>query len=200
MDAQMQTGGAAHPPEGLALGELVAFRPVREQDLPELWKLLMETPCEHRPRPWTLQRLKTLFENEKDPGLWGDRNRYFAITRRDQGELIGYLMQRQDENPRMYWNHFHIADAAQGRDELGADALLAYLAFMGKWYDPLRIGFKILETEERKAAWLEAAGCELELRVPNKVFFLGQPGAVCTYGWLGEHLRRNLEARQGKGA
>ena len=56
---------------GFVEGEHIVLRPVLEKDLEQLAPLMAQNPCERKPTPWTLQRLKKKFEDEKDPGLWG---------------------------------------------------------------------------------------------------------------------------------
>ena len=201
MDSNMINGATetgAQPQRGFAIGEHVVLRPVLEDDLPVLANLLASNPSEPERLPWTHQRLVKKFEDEKAPGLWDEQGRkhVFTVLRKDGGEMIGYLREREDWNSGVYWCHFHLADSMASRAELASDLLTTYLAFKRKWHDLLRISFDILGCEEDKASWLAAAGFELELRRERMVLWLGQPQAICTHTWLSERLKAELAKRE----
>jgi len=173
--------------KGFAEGEHVVLRPVLEDDLPELAKLMAENPGEREPTPWTHQRLKKKFEDKKEPGLWGKRERYYVIVRKSGG-VVGLLREEDDYNRGIYWNELHVADALADRDQLGRDVAATYLAYKQRWHDPLRISFDLLRVEKTKIAWLEACGFELELTQERSVLYRGKPEARCFYTWLSETL------------
>jgi hypothetical protein len=183
---------------GFAVGELLVLRPVLEGDLAALAHLLADNPSEPERLPWTHQRLKQKFEDKDAPGLWDEKGRkyVFAAVRKDTGELAGYLREREDYGSGIFWSYFHIADGLEGRAALAADLLKAYHAYKLKWHDPLRLSFDVLGCEEEKAAWLTAAGFELELKRERMVLWLGQPQSVCTYTWLSERLKSELAKRE----
>jgi hypothetical protein len=182
---------------GFAIGELLTLRPVLEGDLPALAQLLAANPSEPERLPWTQQRLKQKYEDKDAPGLWDEKGRNFiyAAVRRDTGELVGYLREHEDHSGGIYWSHFHIADGLADRAALAADLLKAYHAYKLKWHDPLRISFDVLGCEDEKAAWLTAAGFELELTRERMVLWLGQPQSICTHTWLSERLKAELAQR-----
>jgi len=174
--------------KGFAYGEHVVLRPVVEDDLKELARLMAEDPCDAT--PWTHQRLKKKFENKEEPGLWGRTSRDYAILRKDGG-IIGVLHESEDSNRGIFWNRLHIAEGLADRDELGIDTLRAYLAFKQAWCDLLRISFDVVRPEAGKAGWLGQCGFELELTQERKVLYLGQPEAQCTYTWFSEKLKQS---------
>jgi hypothetical protein len=178
--------------KGFAEGKHVVLRPVLETDLAELAKLMAENPGETL--PWTLQRLKKKFEDEKEPGLWSDTNRVFVAVR-PQGGVVGYLAERQSKQAGIFWCFTHVADGLDRRDELGRDLVSAYLAYKRKWHNPLRISFEILGCESDKAAWLQTGGFELELTCERMVMHMGRPESICTYAWYSERLEQALASR-----
>ena len=182
--------------KGFATGEHVVLRPVLEDDLAGLAPLMASNPGEPDRLPWTTQRLKKKFEDEKEPGLWGKQSRMFVAVRKQGGELVGYLKQHKDENPGVYWCWLQVADGLADRAELVKDMVQAYQAFMLAWHDPLRISFDVLSYEEDKAAWLTECGYPLELRRERMVLWLGEPQAVCTHAWYSERLIAELAKRE----
>ena len=176
--------------KGFAYGEHTVLRPVVEDDLRELARLMAENPYDGVPVPWTHQRLKKKFEDKDNPGLWGQSARVFAVLRKSSG-LVGYLREREDSNRGVFWNYFHIAEELPDRAGLGVDVLSAYLGFKRDWHNPLRISFDVVRPEEDKAAWLRDTGFELELTQERKVLHLGQPEAVCTYTWFSAELKQS---------
>jgi len=178
--------------QGFAAGAHVVLRPVLEDDLAALAGLRAENPVEEL--PWTLQRLKQQFENEQEPGLWSADKRVFVAVRH-QGEVVGYLNERQSKQAGIYWCFTHVADRLHDRDEVGCDLVSAYLAYKQKWHNPRRISFDILGCESDKAAWLNAGGFELELTCERMVMHRGHPESICTYAWYSEQLKQALAGR-----
>lgn len=181
---------------GFAVGGHVVLRPVLEEDLAALAPLLAGNPGETDRLPWTQQRLKKKFEDEKEPGLWGKNTRYLAAVRREGGEVVGYVKEHRDENPGVFWAWIHVADGAGDRDVLGPDMISAYLAYKQRWHDPFRVSFDILGCEADKAGWLEACGFPLELTRRRMVLWLGQPQDLCTYTWYSDRLKAELAKRE----
>jgi len=178
----------ATPERGFAEGEYVILRPVLEADLPELAKLLAENPYDRKPQPWTLQRLKQKFEDKDKPGLWEERERYFAVVRK-KGGLVGFLHEEQGGAfSSMLWNCFHISLALTDRNEVGPDMLRAYFAYKQRWHDPQRIGFSISSVQPDEAQWLAAAGYELELIIPHAVLYRGEPASELVFSWISPRL------------
>lgn len=173
--------------KGFTAGEHVVLRPPVENDLQALADLLAENPCDESPTPWTHQRLKKKFEDKEEPGLWGRSERYFTVARRT-GEVVGFLLERMDDNRGMYWNGFHIAEALEDRDALGPDALKAYMDYKLKWHNPLRISFDVIEPEVQKASWLEQQDYHCEIRLERRMLYRGRPVDQCIYSWLSEQL------------
>jgi len=178
------------PERGFCTGGHVVLRPVKEQDLPELARLLAENPFEREPLPWTYQRLKQKFEDKEKPGLWEDRTHYFTIVRKTGG-VVGFLHESEDFNPGVCWNRLHIDEAAADRDLLGPDAIWAYLEYKRRWHNPHRLSFNILRPEEDKAGWLTQAGFELELVMERVLLYRGVPEAECLYTWLSPQALAN---------
>jgi hypothetical protein len=177
------------PERGFATGELVVLRPVLEDDLPELAMLLAANCCEDKPQPWTLHRVKKLFEDKDSdlPGLWGEHTHYFAVVR-NSGGLVGFLRETNEEKNDLYWNRLYIGERHADRDELGPDAAKAYLAYKQKWSTPWRITFETVQGEPGVAHWLEAAGFELEIEYDCLQLHQGQPKAHCCYTWWSEFV------------
>lgn len=177
---------------GFAEGQHVVLRPVLEADLAELAKLMAENPAETL--PWTLQRLKKKFEDEKEPGLWSETDRVFVAVR-TQGGAVGYLSERQSKQAGIFWCSTHVTDRLDDRGELGRDLVSAYLAYKQNWHNPLRISFDVLGCESDKAGWLQAGGFELELTCGRMVMHMGRPESICTYAWYSEGLKQALASR-----
>jgi hypothetical protein len=199
MVGEKKNTDTAQPERGFAEGKRVILRPVGENDLPEMARLMAECPLLDKQLPWTHQRLKKQFENEKDPGLWKERDKYFAAVRREGG-LVGFLHEREDWNRGMYWDSVHVDDRLKDRDELGRDILAAYLAYKQRWHNPLRISFDVLGPEEAKASWLTATGFELELKRERMVMYLGNAEAICTYTWLSDGLKQAMDEDDSDGS
>jgi len=187
------------PERGFAEGEHVILRPVGENDLRELARLMAECPLLDKQLPWTHQRLKKQFEDEKDPGLWKERDKYFAAVRRERG-LVGFLHEREDWNRGMYWDSVHVDDRLADRDELGRDIVATYLAYKQRWTDLLRVSFDVLRPEQAKAEWLTASGFELELTRERMVLYLGKAEAILTYTWLSDVLKQALAEADSDGS
>jgi RimJ/RimL family protein N-acetyltransferase len=187
------------PERGFAESEHLILRPVKEDDLREMARLLAEAPLSTQNVPWTHQRLKKQFEDEKEPGLWKERDKYFAVVRREGG-LVGFLYEREDWNRGMYWSKLHVDDRLADRDALGLDVVKTYLAFKQRWHNPLRISFDVLGPEEAKTNWLMASGFELELTRERMQLYLGQAEAICTYTWYSEQLLAALAEVNSEGS
>jgi RimJ/RimL family protein N-acetyltransferase len=173
---------------GFAQGALVVLRPVREEDLPELARLLAENPFDREPLPWTHQRLKQKFEDKEEPGLWGKRKRYFAVVRLSGG-MVGFIFEEEEwGDSTVCWNRFHVGGRLEDRDALGRDALAAYLAYKRRWNDLRRISFSIGGVEEAKAQWLRDCGFAWEITLEQAVLHQGQPVAEVIYSWVSERV------------
>lgn len=183
------TTAASKNHKGFAYGKLIVMRPVVEDDLPQLARLMAECPCDGTPTPWTHQRLKKKFEDKDKPGLWDRGDKYFSVLR-SSGEIVGFLHEREDENRGVYWNAFQVFENLGDRAELMTDLLTAYLAYKQAWHNPLRIGFDALRPETGKIAALEQAGFELELVQERKMLYLGKPEALCIYSWFSDTLKQ----------
>jgi RimJ/RimL family protein N-acetyltransferase len=203
--SETNTGEAAacypQPPRrGLAFGEHTALRPVLEDDLPALAKLMAENPAEPERQPWTLQRLKARFDDKDNPGLWSskDKLRLHVIVRSGGGEVVGYLREHEDWHGGVYYNHIHVNEQLAGWQGLLRDALRTYRSYKCEWFAVLRISYDILGCEEEKAQCLESEGYALELRMERMYLWLGKPQARCTHTWISERLERELAKREGE--
>src|SRR5688572_12425572 len=96
-------------------GELAKLRPVLEADLPALARLMSEAPFgfSWEREPWTVQRLKKKFDDEKEPGLWGRTSKFYAVTDY-AGALVGALREELDRL-NGYDIELHIALAREDR-------------------------------------------------------------------------------------
>ena len=153
--------------------------------------MLAANPCDDKPLPWTLQRLKKKFEDKDNPGLWGREQRYFVVARL-AGGVVGFLQEREESGHGAYWNRLYIDESLDDRDTIGPDAIAAYLAYKHKWHNPQRIGFDALRGEPGLEQWLSDAGFTCELVFERWVLHRGQPEALCIYSWLSEAIRANL--------
>jgi hypothetical protein len=178
---------------GFAEGAHIVLRPVLEKDLLELAPLMAQNPCERKPTPWTLQRLKKKFEDDKEPGLWGKGEKFYVAVRRTGG-VVGFLIQRGDN--RVFWITVHVDDKLEDRDALGLDLLRAYESLMMDWHDPVRIGCEIIRPEIAKAGWLKQAGYELEVVFEKMQMYLGEAVAVEHYGWIAPAYRELAEEQR----
>jgi hypothetical protein len=178
---------------GFAKGQHVVLRPVLEKDLPELAKLLAADPCDEKPQPWTLARMKKLYEDKEkdDSGLWSKVKRYFAVVRKTGG-LVGFLKESDEWGAGFFWNRLQMAEALEDRDQLGRDAIAAYVAYKRKWHNPRRISFDVLQGEAGLPGWLAAAGFELDVTWTHQLQHAGRPAALCLYAWLSDEIRNNL--------
>jgi len=195
-EQERREGAAAEAAEqkrevGFAEGEHVVLRPVLEADLPELAKLLAANPCDSKPQPWSLQRLKKRFEDKDDPGLWGKDERYFAVVRKTGG-IVGFLREACEWKDGMYWNRLYIGEEHGDRDALGRDTVASYLAYKRKWHAPRRISFDVLRVEPGIGEWLSQAGFACEVTFELSMLYRGQPEALCVWAWLSDEVRSNL--------
>jgi len=188
-----ETSQQAEMERGFAMGKHVVLRPVLEKDLPELAKLLAADPCDEKPQPWTLARLKKLYEDKEkdDSGLWSKAKRYFAVVRKTGG-LVGFLKESEDWGAGFFWNRLQLAETLDDRDQLGRDAIAAYVAYKRKWHNPRRISFDVLQGEAGLPDWLAAAGFVLDVTLTHQLQHAGRPAALSLYAWLSDEIRNNL--------
>lgn len=178
---------AAGQKQTMAAGRHVRLRAAQEEDLEALAALLAETPCPRELLPWTTQRLKKKYNDEKEPGLWGRRDRCYLAVRISDGQIIGYIDERQ------YWVfrdlHLHVADNAADRNALGQDMLAAYMQLVLDWHDQVRLEVFLLECEEQKQQWLAAAGFEREAVFSDYYIHEGRPESLHIWGWINPRLQ-----------
>jgi len=164
-------------------GEHVGLRAVIEGELDALAALMSECPLVMREsQPWTGQKLRKQYGDEKEPGLWTEKRKTYAVVDRG-GALAGFIVQRSREN-QLYECSLHVADARDGRDALGRDLLACYMKLLLDWSDPVRIETYILAVEEQKAGWLKSAGFELEASFEEMYMFRGEPATGQIWGWV----------------
>lgn len=177
---------AAGQAQAMATGAYVRLRAVQEEDLAELAALLAETPCPRELLPWTTQRLRKKFNAEKDPGLWGKKERIYVAVRIADGQVVGYIdecVRGVCREPRL-----HIAARAADRNELGNDMLATYMQSLLDWHDQVRVEAYLLACEEQKQQWLTAAGFELEASLSDMYMHQGKPEALQIWGWVNPRL------------
>ena len=166
----------------LAKGELVRLRGVQEQDLTRLAQLMAEAPLlDENPQPWTAQRLRKQFEDEKEPGLWGRTTRVFSVVDAG-GEVVGFI--KDYNRPPNFRVFFHVEDNNERRDETGRDLLAAYMRMLRDWSDPVRVEVQILAVETEKAAWLAEQGFKLDVTVDEAFMYRGEAVGWQFWGWV----------------
>jgi RimJ/RimL family protein N-acetyltransferase len=175
-------------------GELTRLRPVLEADLPALAPLLAEAPLgfSFEREPWTLQRLTKRFEDEKSPGLWSARKRYYMVTD-TAGTPVGALF---EEVGRLGGSEilFHVALARPDRDALGPDMLRAFLAYKCSWQNCPRLESAVLEPQAAERAWLAACGFEHEIHCAEAWLHQGRYVGLEIYAWLAQWVQANRAA------
>lgn len=165
---------------GFERGERLTLRPVQTGDLAQLAAVMAEDPLPHRQQPWTLDRLKKEFEDEKSPGLWSDTARMFVAVLED-GTVAGYV----EENPQA-WLHalllyLHVLDGLPEREALGQELVDLHLAYRRRWYNDSLLLIDVVEPDQAKAEWLKRAGFSFEMRMERSALFLGRAVARDTY-------------------
>jgi hypothetical protein len=164
-------------------GELAGLRAVTESELDALAALMSECPLVLREmQPWTGQKLRKQFNDEKDPGLWAEKRKTYSVVDRT-GLLCGFIVQRSREN-QIFECSLHIADTRPDRDALGRDLLACYMQLLRDWSDPVRIETYILAAEEQKAGWLRDAGFELEASFEEMYMHRGEAATGQIWGWV----------------
>lgn len=165
----------------------LGLRAVTEADLYELAALMAQCPLAGRDAvPWTEQRLKKEFEDEKEPGLWSETKRtYLAVD--VSGGIVGFIQQNQ-RGVSGYEFYVHIAESHSDRDMLGHELMKLYMQLLSDWVDPPRLETFILKLEGQKADWLAAAGFELECTFDEMYMYLGRPEAAQIWGWVSPRI------------
>lgn len=169
---------------GFASGEHIVIRPVLVDDLRDLARLMAENPYDHDVLPWTYQRLKQKFEDQNKPGLWSHKEKTYTVARQ-QGAIAGFIRESVEEDTK-HWCGLHVGMSEPNRDAWGRDTVATYLGFKLRWFRPLRISFALLQAEEQKCQWLDAAGFEMELVFERSYLHQGQPAAVVYYTWCAD--------------
>jgi RimJ/RimL family protein N-acetyltransferase len=177
---------AAGQAQCLGTGSYIRLRAVQEEDLAQLAALMAATPCLRELLPWTAQRLKKKFNDEKEPGLWGRRDRVYLAVRIADGQIIGYIDERERWICREL--HLHVAADAADRDALGHDMLAAYMQVVLDWHDQVRVEAHVLACEQQKQQWLATAGFELEASFSEYHMYRGSPEALQFWGWINPRL------------
>jgi len=179
-------------PEFVA-GQHVKLRPVLEGDLPALALLMAEAPFgfDGEGEVWTTQRLRKKFEDEKEPGLWGRRKRYFTVTDM-QGEICGVLLEAQERLGLSI--ALQISASRSDRDTLGPDALATHIEYRRSWHNTPRIEMLVLEPQVAERAWLERAGFEYQFRAAEAWLYLGEVVDLHAYAWIADWVRSNRAA------
>lgn len=172
-----------HPAPDFINGELTRLRPVLERDLAGMVELMNEAPLGFTwdGFPWSLPRLKKKYEEEKEPGLWGQRHRYFAICDLE-GRLCGVLHEEHERNGQV-GIEFQLASDREDREQLGPDALSAYLAYKKNWFNTPRIEVNLLSPQEAEQRWLLALGFNHDMSCPRIKLHLGEAVALEIYSW-----------------
>jgi RimJ/RimL family protein N-acetyltransferase len=172
--------------EGMAVGQHVLLRAVKEEDLATLAQLLTENPGQRPPRLWTEQYLKKQHGREKEPGMWSERERYYVAQRRGADEIVGYVRHSIDGSAGDMYIVFHIGDQVADRDVLGSEMLRIYLEHAAAWFPRHRIGAETVSVETAKDGWLTAAGFVHEFDMERYFLYRGEPVAVRLWAWLRE--------------
>ncbi|MCC7477377.1 GNAT family N-acetyltransferase [bacterium] len=183
-----------HPAPDFINGQLTRLRPVLERDLEGLVELLNEAPLgfNWEGYPWSLPRLKKKFEDEKEPGLWGQRQRFLAATDLD-GALVGVLHEEQERSGQVGLE-FHFALARSDRGQLGPDALQAYMDYKRNWFNTPRIECNLLSPQEAEIGWLLALGFIHDMSCQRVRLHLGQAAALEIFSWCQPWVLANRAA------
>jgi RimJ/RimL family protein N-acetyltransferase len=168
------------------MGELIRLRAVQEEDLESLAALLAESPRPREPLPWTVQRLKKKFEAEKTQGLWTEKRHFYLAVRLSDGQVVGYIDEREQWICRDL--HFHVASRESARDELGRDMLATYMRLTLDWFDQVRIEAWVPACEQQAQQWLADSGFQLEVVFEEMFMHQGRPEAEQLWGWVNPQL------------
>jgi RimJ/RimL family protein N-acetyltransferase len=168
--------------QGFARGEMLILRPVQEGDLAELARIMAQAPGGRKPLPWTEQRLKKLFEDEKNPGLWSDAGKYFAAVLHD-GTVVGYIREHYEAWIQSHDLSLHVDERRADRDALGREVVALYMDYLTRWHNPGMVISEPLEIDTQKRAWLEAAGFFLQFTQERSELYQGSVVGRCAYAW-----------------
>lgn len=169
--------------QGFAHGERLILRPVQEGDLADLARILAQQPGGGgKPLPWTEQRLRKQFEDEKDPGLWRSEAKVYAVVAQD-GPLVGFVRESYEAWIQSFLINFHVDDRSADRDALGRELVALYLDYLTRWHDPGMVTSEPLDLEADKRAWLEAAGFRYQFTQERAELYLGRAVGRCAYAW-----------------
>lgn len=172
-----------HPAPDFINGALTRLRPVLERDLAGMVALMNEAPLGFTWEgfPWSVARLRKKFEDEKEPGLWGQRQRFLAATDLD-GALVGVLHEEQERNGQVGLE-FHFALACPERREMALDALGSYRSYRCDWYNTPRIEVNLLAPQQDEMRWLLELGFHHDMSCPRIKLYLGRPEALEIFSW-----------------
>ncbi len=188
-----------HPAPDFINGALTRLRPVLERDLEGLVELMNEAPLGFTwdGYPWSLQRLKKKFEDEKEPGLWGQRHRFFACCDLE-GRLCGVLHEEHERNGQVSLE-FQFALARSDREQLALDALEAYRSYKRNWFNTPRIEINLLSPQTEEQRWMLELGFNHDMSCPRIKMHLGEAVALEIYSWCQQWVLDN-RAPDGIGA
>jgi hypothetical protein len=174
-------------------GELTALRPVFEEDLEAVVGLINASVCPIGEHPiWSYARLKKLFEDEKEPGLWTKAKRWYVVLHKQDRNVIGVIVEKQERTTEVELQ-FQFAD---GSEELARDGLATYFKYRTGFYTTTRINAEFASVESDKQRWLEELGFIHQARIPESLLWLGERCDLLLYSWIPQWVL-NMRAPDG---
>jgi hypothetical protein len=173
-------------PEFLS-GELTRIRPLLAEDIQGAARLLCQSPRGFDGfdlAPVSELTLRKKFEDEKEPGLWGHKVRFYAFTDTDQ-MLVGLLRECVERDGRIGFQ-FQFDAGTPGRIQLARDGLGTWLDFKRNYANPPRMEAELLSTETEELALLEELGFACEAVMPESWMHLGRMVDLVLYGWTAD--------------
>jgi hypothetical protein len=172
-------------------GAMTRLRPVLERDLEGMVELMNEAPLGFTwdGYPWSLPRLEKKFEDEKEPGLWGQRHRYFVVNDLN-GQLCGVFHEEHERSGQVGLD-FHFALGRADRGQLGPDALEAYRAYKRNWFNTPRIEVNLLTPQREEQDWLLALGFHHDMSCPRVKLHLGEAVGLEIFSWCQQWVLDN---------
>ncbi|MDQ3024462.1 MAG: hypothetical protein M3R04_08790 [bacterium] len=167
-------------------GGISALRPVLAQDFEAVVNLLNASPVPFGSTPvWTVARLKKMYDDEKEPGLWNKSKRWYTVLRKADSLIVGILVEHCERTGETGLQ-FQFTESAENSDDLARDALATYLKYRTGFYTTPRINVEFASFEENKQRWLEELGFIYQARIDEGLQWLGERCDLLLYCWIPE--------------